>query len=94
MSKPITQDINSRLGIQLFLIYAVFYLGFVLVNAFAASWAEWEPIAGLNLAILWGFSLIALALILALIYGTVCVNAPTTPPSNDASLAGKEESNS
>ncbi len=63
---------NARIGILLFCVYSLFYLGFVLVNAFAPDLADWKPVAGLNLAIIWGFSLIALALILALIYGAVC----------------------
>jgi uncharacterized membrane protein (DUF485 family) len=69
---PSSQARNSKYGLILFSIYAVFYLGFVLVNAFAASWVEWVPFLGLNLAILWGFGLIALALILALVYGFLC----------------------
>lgn len=68
MSTPSTPG-ASRLGIRLFLLYSLFYLGFVLVNAFAADWADWKPIAGLNLAILWGFSLIGLAFLFALAYG-------------------------
>lgn len=67
----------SRLGLTLFFLYAVFYFGFVLVNAFAATWAEWKPIAGLNLAILWGFALIAVACILSLIYGLFSVDTPS-----------------
>ena len=63
---------NSKYGLILFSIYSVFYLGFVLVNAFAANWVEWVPMLGLNLAILWGFGLIALALVLSLIYGYLC----------------------
>jgi uncharacterized membrane protein (DUF485 family) len=57
---------------RLFFIYTPFYLGFVLVNAFATDWVEWVPFAGLNLAILWGFGLIILALVLALVYGFMC----------------------
>ncbi|HBE70054.1 MAG TPA: DUF485 domain-containing protein [Planctomycetaceae bacterium] len=60
---------GSRLGLTLFFLYAAFYAGFVLVNAFFVPWAEWQPIQGLNLAVLWGFSLIVVALILAVIYG-------------------------
>lgn len=66
------QDANARLGIRLFFIYAAYYFAYVLVNAFAAHWAEWKPIAGLNLAILWGFSLIGFAFLMALVYGYIC----------------------
>jgi uncharacterized membrane protein (DUF485 family) len=71
---PSTQARNSRIGLRLFFVYAFFYLSFVLVNAFAADWVEWVPVAGLNLAILWGFALIALALVLALVYGFLCTS--------------------
>lgn len=63
---------NSRLGIRLFWFYSVFYFGFVLVNAFAASWVEWIVFPGINLAVLWGFALIGLAFLLAAIYGLSC----------------------
>ncbi len=63
---------NQRIGLRLFALYSVFYGGFVFVNAFAADWSDWEPIEGLNLAVLWGFALILLALLLAMIYGAVC----------------------
>ncbi len=76
------QPSASRLGLTLFFLYAIFYFGFVLVNAFAATWAEWKPIAGLNLAILWGFALIGVACILSLIYGLFSVDdaAPADEP--------------
>ena len=86
MPSQSSQDPNAQLGMRLFVIYSVFYFGFVLVNAFAAHWAEWEPIAGLNLAILWGFALIGLAFLLALIYGLFC-----TSPSDSGQDASSEE---
>ena len=36
-----------------------------------AQWSEWTPWGGINLAVLWGFALIGLAFVLALIYGFV-----------------------
>ena len=59
----------SRLGLFLFAIYLAFYLGFVLISAFACDWFERIIAGGLNLAIVYGFGLILLALILAMIYG-------------------------
>ena len=72
MSDNTSQVANSRLGLRLFWFYSVFYFGFVLVNAFAASWVEWVVFPGINLAVLWGFALIALAFLLAAIYGLSC----------------------
>ena len=63
---------NMRLGLILFFVYLVFYAGFVLINAFASDVMETATFGGLNLAITYGFSLIILALILALIYGWKC----------------------
>ena len=63
---------NSRLGMTLFALYLMFYLGFVLISAFAADWMEVTVLGGLNLAIVYGFGLILLALLLALIYGWGC----------------------
>ena len=59
----------SRLGLTLFGIYLVFYVGFVLISAFASHWFEIILPGGLNLAIVYGFALIGLAVVLAMIYG-------------------------
>ncbi|MEQ8850112.1 DUF485 domain-containing protein [Botrimarina sp.] len=59
----------SRLGLRLFAVYAVCYTAFVLTSAFAAPVMEREAFAGLNVAIVSGFGLIVLALVLALVYG-------------------------
>ncbi len=63
---------NARLGMFLFTIYLLLYGGFVLLNAFSPSTMEITPLAGVNLAILYGFGLIVAALVLALIYGWLC----------------------
>jgi uncharacterized membrane protein (DUF485 family) len=56
----------------LFGVYLLLYGGFVLINAFSPSTMELTPIAGVNLAILYGFGLIFAALLLALLYGWLC----------------------
>jgi uncharacterized membrane protein (DUF485 family) len=66
------QQRNARLGIVLFFIYLVLYAGFVLLAAFAPDVMERTPAAGVNLAVWYGFGLIAAALVLALIYGWLC----------------------
>ena len=63
---------NARLGMTLFFVYLLLYGGFVFLNAFAANVMEITPIAGVNLAILCGFGLIVVAIVLALIYGFLC----------------------
>lgn len=69
------QSHNARLGLVLFLIYLAFYSGFVLVNAFSPDTMESTPLAGINLAVWWGFGLIVVALVLALVYGWLCTSA-------------------
>ena len=63
---------NARFGIVLFVVYLAFYGGFVLLAAFSPDTMARLPWAGVNLAIWYGFALIAAALILALIYGYLC----------------------
>ena len=68
---------NARLGLALFAAYASFYAGFV---GLAACWPKVmaTELAGLNLAIWWGFGLILGAFVLALLYAACCRNpAPT-----------------
>ncbi len=78
MIDPSAQVRNTRLGLRLFAFYALFYLAFVLVNAFAPQLGELQIVAGLNLAVLWGFAMIGLAMVLALVFGLAC-----TPETGD-----------
>jgi uncharacterized membrane protein (DUF485 family) len=72
---------NARLGLILFVIYLALYGGFVGLAAFAPDVMERTPAAGVNLAIWYGFGLIAAAILLALIYGWLCrrSNEPGRP---------------
>ena len=81
------RQFNSRLGLILFAIYLALYLGFVFINAFAADWMEKIVLAGLNLAIVYGFALIVIALLLAGIYGLLCRAEP-----GEADTSNKQES--
>ncbi len=67
---------NTRLGLWLFLVYTSLYVGFVLINTFAADTMDMIVFAGLNLAIVYGFGLILAALVMALIYGAMCRTEP------------------
>lgn len=80
MKNDAEQPQHSKLGLQLFTIYTLFYAGFVLVNAFVPSWSEWAPFGGLNLAIWWGFGLILFAFVLSMIYGLFA----SDPAENEA----------
>lgn len=59
----------SRTGLVLFTLYLILYGGFVLINTFSPETMEATPLAGVNVAILYGFGLIIAAFVLALLYG-------------------------
>ena len=63
---------NTRLGLTLFALYSVLYAGFVFISALATDLMEIPVIAGLNLALVYGFGLIFAALVMALAYGLLC----------------------
>jgi uncharacterized membrane protein (DUF485 family) len=63
---------NARVGLIFFTIYLVLYCGYVGLTAFARSVMAMTPIAGLNVATLYGLGLIVTALIFAVGYGWAC----------------------
>ena len=63
---------KTRLGVYLFILYTIIYVGFVLINLVKPLMMESIIIFGLNLAVVYGFSLIIIALIMALIYNSMC----------------------
>ena len=74
---------NSRNGLILFAVYLLFYGGFVVINAFDPVSMERTPIAGLNLAVLYGFGLIIGAVVLSAIYGILCGDASGNSSASD-----------
>ena len=61
-----------RLGIRMFIFYSLFYASFVAINLISPQTMASIVFAGLNLATVYGFSLIIVALIEALIYDWMC----------------------
>lgn len=59
---------NSRLGLALFAIYVLFYGGFMALSAFRPEVMGRPFMGGVNLSVVYGFALIAAALVLALLY--------------------------
>ena len=80
---------TSRLGLGLFLFYLLLYGGFVLLNAFSPTTMESTPVAGVNLAILYGFVLIISAFVLSVVYG-VFAGSPDEESTNETINGGKE----
>lgn len=80
---------NTRLGLVLFAVYLAFYAGFVLLAAFSPDTLAVLPFAGVNLAIWYGFALIAAAFVLALIYGWACRPTEESPTTDRDAPGGR-----
>ncbi len=63
---------KRRLGVIMFFIYAIVYVTFTAINVISPKTMETIVFSGLNLAVVFGFGLIVLALIMALIYNNAC----------------------
>jgi hypothetical protein len=63
---------KMRLGIWMFVFYSLFYASFVAVNLLYPSLMGMVVVLGLNLATVYGFALIIVALIEALVYDAMC----------------------
>ena len=66
------QGYKSRLGVWMFIVYALIYVGFVAINIISPKTMEVTVFLGLNLAVVYGIGLIVIALVLALIYNVMC----------------------
>lgn len=64
---------KMRLGVWMFLVYAAVYAAFVAINLIWPKAMAAIGLGGLNLAVVYGFGLIVLALILAVIYNQLCL---------------------
>ena len=78
---------TTRIGLSLFAVYLLLYGGFVLLAAFSPETMEARPLAGVNLAIWYGFGLIVAAIVLALVYGWAC-RASARPSRDDTDADG------
>lgn len=65
---------KTRLGVIMFLVYAAVYAAFILIGVFAPSWMR-ADVGSLNVAIVYGFGLIGLAVVLAFVYNHLCTLA-------------------
>jgi uncharacterized membrane protein (DUF485 family) len=64
----LTRARHRRFGLKLFLVYLAVYAGFIGIAAFNHAALSAKGLFGLNLAVLYGFGLIGLAFVLALIF--------------------------
>jgi len=65
-------EYKTKIGIRLFIVYSLFFAGFVALNTFVPDVMGMIFLFGLNLAIFYGFFLIVFAIVLGLIYNMMC----------------------
>ena len=72
--KDKASSFKTRVGIWMFVLYAIIYAGFILINTINPKLMG-SDIGSLNLAIIYGFGLIIFAVMLAIIYNAICTAA-------------------
>jgi len=65
---------KTKIGISMFIAYTLVYFGFVFINAVNPALMQ-ETVLGQTLAVTYGFGLLFLALILAVVYNHLCTAA-------------------
>ena len=63
---------NTRVGVILFIVYVVFYGGFMALSAFSPETMSEPFLGGVNVAVVYGFALIIVPLLLAFVYMKLC----------------------
>ncbi len=80
--------IKSKIGLQLFFVYGLIYAGFVFINTIQPKLMAKDVFLGLNLAVVYGFGLILLAIIMGTLYNAFCTkkeNELNKPEEKEAS---------
>lgn len=83
---------KARLGIVMVTIYTMVYGSFVAINVTNPKLMKID-IGSLNLAIVYGFGLIVLALVQAAIYNHYCTRLEEKDEADELAKASQEESN-
>ena len=76
---------KTRLGVIMFILYAIIYAGFIAINLYDVKLTETIVLYGMNLATVYGFGLIIFALILAAIYNHMCTSKEKQLKASDTS---------
>ncbi|MFA5848571.1 MAG: hypothetical protein A2X18_04895 [Bacteroidetes bacterium GWF2_40_14] len=63
---------KAKLGVKMFFVYTLVYSGFVLIGLTKPEIMGLELIGGQNIAIIYGFGLIVLAIIMGFVYNYFC----------------------
>lgn len=80
---------KSSLGVRLFFIYSIFYVGFVILGVFHYELLSNTIFGGLNLAVVYGISLILFAFLLGVIYDYYCTRYEDQAEMEDQLNIGK-----
>ena len=88
-----TAQSKAKLGIYFFIFYALVYIGFVSIAVYDVHIMDQKIIFGLNLAIVYGFGLIVLALFMALIYNYLCAKQEAAAVAAGAGKSLSAETN-
>ncbi len=65
---------KTKLGVKMFAVYTILYAAFVILNTTNPKLME-SSVLGQTAAVIWGFALIALALVMAVVYNHLCTKA-------------------
>ena len=87
--KDNSSSIKELLGKWLFILYAIVYGGFIVINVFSPKFMGIE-VGSLNVAIVYGFLLIVFAMLLAFAYNHVSSHAEEIL-NNDGEVEEPEE---
>jgi len=72
LGKDLSIPKKTRLGVILFIVYLAIYAGFVIIGTLYPESLGGRVFANLNLAVVYGMGLIALAAVMGLFYNYFC----------------------
>lgn len=64
--------VKTKIGLILFGVYSLIYIGFIVINTLTPRAMGTQIFLGLNLAVVYGFGLIFLAIVMGVIYNHIC----------------------
>jgi len=91
LEKDNATEAKTKLGVKLFFVYAIIYSVFVFINTLSPSTMEIKVFANLNLAVVYGFGLIILAIVMGVIYNHICTGYENKLNKIEAEKAEKGE---
>ncbi len=86
LGKDNASPAKAKLGLQLFFVYFLVYAGFVGINVVNQELMSKQVCCGLNLAVVYGFGLIILAIAMGVIYNHICTGYENKMNKEDAEV--------